>query len=121
MIIEDIKGQFSNKLQLFEEISLKNSKNSEVNKNYSKFCKKGFSAKSSLITHIKNVHSSDVKILRCTICDLKFFQTFFLEAYMKTKHPAGKDNQFECDFDGKSFKTKNLLYTHMLCHLQLVE
>ncbi|XP_070499849.1 zinc finger protein 25-like [Chironomus tepperi] len=40
---------------------------------------------------------------------------------MKKKHPSGKTDQFECDFDGKIFKTKKELYCHMRCHLSLVE
>jgi len=39
----------------------------------------------------------------------------------KTKHPDGQAYQFECDFDGKIFKRRGELYSHMKLHLPLVE
>jgi len=40
---------------------------------------------------------------------------------MTEKHPDGQVQQFECDFDGKFFKSKSDLYSHMRSHFSLVE
>jgi len=123
VIIEDIKDQLSGKLQLFEQISLKSSDNSEIknSKNSCKYCKKELSSTASLITHIKNVHSNEAKIFSCKICNLKFYKKFFLKVHMKKKHPDGQAKHFECDFDGKMFQSKPILKSHMYSHLALVE
>jgi len=120
VIIKDIKGQFRRKLQLFEEISLNNSEFKE-NRNCCKFCEKKFSFPTSLTKHIKHAHSSKVKVVSCELCDLKFYKKSFLDLHFKAKHPDGQAEQFECDFDGKIFKNKRILLSHITIHLSLVE
>jgi len=46
------------------------------------------------------------------------FNENFMELHLKEKHP-NQAEQFECDFDGKVFKNKRLLWSHI--HLPLVE
>lgn len=123
VIIKDIKGQFGMNLNLFEETSLNKSQKIELIKNGSKtckFCQKEFSTKSSLRTHVKNIHFEEFKIIFCSICSEKFFTQTLLDRHMKNKHPDGQFQQFECDFDGKIFKKKMCLFQHMRVH-QIVE
>jgi len=93
VVLNDIKNQAGKKeLKLFESVSLSDSQNKK----------------------------SKGKKFRCPICNIKLVQKN-LELHMKAKHPDGQAEQFECDFDGKRFKNKALLYKHMLGHLPLVE
>ena len=95
VVLNDIKNQAGKKeLKIFEEVSLSDSQNKKS---------KGKKEK-----------------IRCPICNIKLVQKN-LELHMKAKHPDGQAEQFECDFDGKRFKNKALLYSHMLGHLPLVE
>ncbi|XP_070497892.1 zinc finger protein 62 homolog [Chironomus tepperi] len=120
--LKDIKHQFgNNELKLFEEISLKERKNCKKGKNICKFCGKKFNLESNLNQHMKNIHPNEFDLFNCEICTGRFYKKQSLEVHMKKKHPDGQIEKFECDFDGKIFKTKNKLYTHMTCHLSLVE
>jgi KRAB domain-containing zinc finger protein len=68
----------------------------------------------------KNNNDKQLKSICCTVCNVKIC-TKFMKRHMRTKHPDGQSNEFECDFDGKIFKTKSELYHHMGVHLPLVE
>jgi len=85
-----------------------------------KFCDKKLST-SKLTEHMKNVHPTEFNLLSCEFCNLKFFKKNFLKAHIKTKHPNGQNHQFECDFDGRIFKSKMYLNTHMLRHQSPVQ
>ncbi|XP_070497896.1 zinc finger protein 43-like [Chironomus tepperi] len=122
VILKDIKQQFgSNELKLFEEISLNERISCKLEKYSCKYCGKSLSSKNCLKTHMKNVHSTKFTLFNCALCNRRFFKKNSVETHMKKKHPDGQIDQFECDFDGKIFKTKNKLYTYMGCHLSLVE
>jgi len=91
--LNDIKNQTGRKeLKLFEEVTFDDSQNKEP----------------------KN------KRKKCLICNLRFNENF-MELHMNKKHPNGQAEQFECDFDGKVFKNRQLLWSHMKVHLSLVE
>ncbi|XP_070497893.1 zinc finger protein 60-like [Chironomus tepperi] len=70
---------------------------------------------------MKYAHTTEFDLFNCEICNLKFFRSNILKKHMKKKHPDGQIEQFECDYDGKIFKTKKEFYNHMTCHLPLVE
>jgi len=123
--LKDINSQFDNKLNLFEEISVKSStkniKNIKREQNSCKFCKRELSTKQSLRTHLKDIHSDKLNLVSCSICTKKFIKELYLKLHMKTKHPGGKVEQLECDFNGKCFKSKGELNSHMKVHLPLIE
>jgi len=92
--------------------------NSDFDKNsvkVCKFCNKSFT--SSLTAHLKTVHKDKFEFFGCEICNKKFFQANILEYHMKKAHSDVKNNQFECDFDGKIFKNKSEVSSHMKVHL----
>ncbi|XP_070497887.1 zinc finger protein 60-like [Chironomus tepperi] len=120
VMVTDIKHQFgNNELKLFEEIS-SNQKNKNEN-NICKHCGKKLSSKYCLKVHMKNIHPNELSLFECEICNRRFLGKHCMEAHIKKKHPNGQIDQFECDFDGKIFKTKRLLNIHMGCHFPLVE
>jgi len=105
VIVDDISKHLSKKLQFFQEISVKNSTKFEtkMTKKEKNICDKELSSKSNLNAHMRTFYSDN------------------LELNMKKKHLHGQNHQFECDFDGKIFKNKRLLKSHMAIHLALVE
>ncbi|XP_070497895.1 zinc finger protein 260-like [Chironomus tepperi] len=122
VILKDIKHQFGNNdLKLFEEISLKEIKSCKKGTNICKFCGKKLSSELKLKQHMKNIHPTEFDLFNCEMCNRRFFKKIYLEVHMKKKHPGGQIDQFECDFDGKIFKTKGEISFHMGCHLPLVE
>jgi stress-induced morphogen len=60
--------------------------------NICKFCEKEYSSKSNMLAHVRKIHQY-----------------------------SGQNQQFECDFDGKVFRSKGELFGHMRTHLPLVE
>jgi len=93
VVLNYIKNQAGRKeLKLFEEVTFDDSQNKR----------------------------SKSKNHTCSICNQKI-HVKFLDLHMRKKHPNGQAQQFECDFDGKIFKSKNLLYNHMKVHLSLVK
>jgi KRAB domain-containing zinc finger protein len=94
VVLKDIRKQSTTKsdLKLFEEVTIDDLQSTEP---------KG-------------------KVTNCSICNIKI-STRFLKLHLRTKHPNGQSKRFECDFDGKIFKTKGELYIHMGAHLPLVE
>jgi stress-induced morphogen len=89
---KDIRKQSKSKLQLFEEVTIDD----------------------------LQIKEPTTKITNCSICNLKFSKNI-INKHMKAKHTNGQVMRFECDFDGKTFKTKGELYNHMGAHLSLVE
>ncbi|XP_070497891.1 oocyte zinc finger protein XlCOF26-like [Chironomus tepperi] len=119
VILKDIKHQFgNNELRLFEEISINERNSSKLEKNNCKFCGKKFSSEGNLKHHMKNIHPTEFDLFNCKICNRRFFKKQSLEVHMKKKHPDGQIEKFECDFDGKIFKTKSL-YNHQKSHNRL--
>jgi len=50
-----------------------------------------------------------------------FFQRPNLISHMKLKHSDGQFRKYECDFDGKIFKSRSEIYMHMNRHLPSVK
>jgi KRAB domain-containing zinc finger protein len=122
VILKDINHQFSNnELKLFNEILI--NENCKSEKQICKICKKEFSWKTSLNVHMKAAHPEECKLLYCVICNQRFLRKCKMDDHIRNKHPDGQkqNQQFECDFDGRVFKTKGNLYTHMQQHLPMVE
>ena len=130
--VKDIGKQFGGKLKLFEEISLKDNRNSDKQDSQKakviengckicKFCGIISSSESYMIVHMKTKHPDKLPVLNCSICDARFLRQNYLEAHLKNKHQDGQIDQFECDFDGKIFKSKQKLLGHMKIHRLLIE
>ena len=116
VIIKDIKDQFGENLNLFDEISL-NELADEIGNKTCRFCQKEFSFRSGLRKHMINFHSDKFEMFKCLVCSQKFFQQNFLNLHMTKKHPNGQIKLFECDFDGKLFNNKVSLYHHIMMKL----
>ncbi|KAL7050722.1 hypothetical protein ACKWTF_004190 [Chironomus riparius] len=90
------------------------------------FCNKNFKKISYLAKHKKQKHSTEVElnILNCIFCKAKFLTKTSLQRHTKKYHFVGEMEEiskFECDFDGRIFKTKRLLLAHMSVHYPKVE
>jgi KRAB domain-containing zinc finger protein len=84
-----------------------------------KICDKKLKTKTNLIRHMQNVHRAepDCKFFECDFCSLRLLQKHFLIRHLKLKHEGGKIEEFQCDYDRKTFMLKSSLYTHMKnCH-----
>ena len=84
-----------------------------------KFCIK-IMVKGSVRRHIQSFHPEHAKRsnLICEICSQEFQGLITLRGHMTKRHPkyASKPKYFECDFDGKIFKTRTNILTHMAYH-----
>lgn len=119
VILKDIKHHFGrNHLKLFDEISLNYNNSIEKWKNICKICNKKLSRKTDLKEHIRKIHSTDFD---CKICNQKFVSKYNLDFHITEKHPGRQKNQFQCDFVGKKFKSRNILYHQMKTHLSMVK
>ncbi|KAG5669521.1 hypothetical protein PVAND_017408 [Polypedilum vanderplanki] len=99
-------------------------KNNKKDENICKFCEKKLSSKKYLKMHMKNHHPNETssKVYFCDHCPKKYFGKNCLISHLKSKHQKGKEIKFECNFDGKTFYTKNKLYIHMTkCHQTIEE
>ncbi|KAG5669482.1 hypothetical protein PVAND_017369 [Polypedilum vanderplanki] len=83
-----------------------------------KICLKILASEISLNSHMKNKHSNDprVKIYHCDYCGMKYFLKERLIRHMKLKHQGRKTIKFECDFDGKTFMTRQKFLSHIKSH-----
>ncbi|KAG5669175.1 hypothetical protein PVAND_017069 [Polypedilum vanderplanki] len=82
-------------------------------------CNKKLATKYVLNNHNKRFHVAelDLKFIQCDFCGLKIRENMKTKMirHMKLKHTDGKkDPIFECDFDGKIYKTKSSLQLHMM-------
>ena len=59
----------------------------------------------------------------CEACNQEFKRINSLRLHMAKKHPetASEPKSFECDFDGKIFKSRGEILRHMKCHQQKVK
>ncbi|XP_070501314.1 zinc finger protein OZF-like [Chironomus tepperi] len=93
----------------------------DVEKITCEFCKKTFKTKTILTQHKKHMHSDKINCLNCNFCDAKCLSKKSLDNHTKKYHSSGEIQKFECDFDGKCYKTKASLYAHMKVHIPKVE
>ena len=112
----DLKNeQKYRKLELFEEVMIDDT----VKDMKCMICRKTFKNNYKLNLHKKNIHQKS--LLSCSICSKTFLLKYRLEKHIKTKHPDGKAEQFECDFDGIIFNSKTSLLIHMKVHYSQVQ
>ena len=80
------------------------------------FCFKIFQYKSDLESHYRTTHPGE-KRFACQICDKKFAKKSILAVHEKT-HSDVRD--FKCSIcpEGRYFKTRSGLRTHMLFHYE---
>jgi len=95
IIIDEVHSSKINTKRLF--VKSKCASKSSTDDNICMICGRKLSSKYRLASHMKNIH------LR------------------KTNHQNGQNKYFECDFDGKSYKTKGNLIQHMGIHLPFLE
>jgi hypothetical protein len=84
-----------------------------------KICDKKLSTKYKLIKHMQNIHRAepDCKFFECDFCGLRLLRKGSFVKHLKLKHEGGKIDEFQCDFDGKTYTSKPRLYGHMIaCH-----
>jgi KRAB domain-containing zinc finger protein len=84
-----------------------------------KICNKKLSTKGNLIKHMQNVHRAepDCKFFECDFCGMRCLRKSSFIRHLKLKHKNGKIEEFQCDYDGKIFTSKERLYLHMTgCH-----
>ncbi|KAG5669511.1 hypothetical protein PVAND_017398 [Polypedilum vanderplanki] len=100
------------------KIENKKEQNDKKNENICRICEKKYSVKYYLIKHMKNQHPNEIssKVYFCDHCPKKYFVKKCIITHLKSKHQKGKEIKFECDFDGKTFETKQKLYQHMKNH-----
>ena len=120
------KSELKSCLSEIKEISIKNSpkprkRPSNSSRKECKFCCKNF-RQNYISDHINRVHSAEMKNEQnnCKICTRKFLNLNSLMYHMNRKHSKdffSTPDNFECDFDGKIFKTRKTLQSHMKCHL----
>ena len=95
VIIKDIKSQLDDNLKLFDEISLNKQQKNEIKKFRNKIVK-----------------------TTCKICNKKLLSEANLKKHLNTVHSF---QQYECDFDGNIFNSKEGLRNHMKVHYRLIE
>ena len=89
-----------------------------------KFCS-SIMVKESVPNHIKKFHPEHVQSCHfiCQICDQELKTIISFKGHMTKMHPetASEPKHFECDFDGKIFKTRTKILYHMKCHQSKVK
>jgi KRAB domain-containing zinc finger protein len=107
----------SQKEEILDKKNLKSHKKSTVRKCH--FCDKIFNL-SYISEHMNRKHSAEMKKEQnvCRICDRKLLNVRGLISHMNRMHGDffGKFQYYECDYDGKLFKEKNVLISHMRTH-----
>ncbi|KAL7014165.1 hypothetical protein ACKWTF_015773 [Chironomus riparius] len=118
--LDDIRNdQKISKIKLFDEILTKNKSSTKFKDYKCNICGKKLSTNQNLKRHIENIHQ--ISAFGCTICSNSFMTQKYLNQHIKTEHLVGKNEYFECDFDGKIFNKKTNFVSHMNLHLSLVK
>ena len=87
-------------------------------------CKKAFSSKASLLTHLKKFHTKSTTLpkkvsnlasnsLECFLCSITFSSPKELQLHQETTHNTRTYFCLECD---SSFKSRSSLNHHNICH-----
>lgn len=88
-----------------------------------RFCGKYFSERANLKRHMRDIHTNqlNIEIFKCEICGRNFSRIKDLTQHVELKHHDGQFRKYECDFDGKLFKTRSEIHIHMKTHLSKVK
>jgi len=121
----DLKANLNKHLKNHERIIKKCGKCNKILKNKAhdcrldcKYCGKEYKHRVTVLTHIKNNHAHETgkSIYECDICGSKFYRKKPVRIHMNRKHADGKIKVFTCDLDGKTFKMKAKIVSHMKVH-----
>jgi len=123
VILQDINKEFKKRSSQIEK-SIQNCLKEKKTKSQveCQFCNK-FLDKKNITKHIRTLHAKELKKLpfHCEICNLNFLNFKSLKKHTNLNHPNGLTENFECDYDGKLFGTKENLIQHMKSHLPKVK